>query len=100
VNKKEIQSSFFYIRRNDKRINRGKLEVLKKISKNEILVKFKFFNEDTIYKTDTLYVNFNSMPHYITGTKEVCVETIGTPFIKVYNIDGVQFVDGEGSLEN
>lgn len=100
INEKEIQNLNFFIKRNGKIINEGHLEFVDKLLKNRTLVKFKFFKEDTIYKTDTIYVNFKNASHYITGTKEVCVESIGTPFIKVYNVDGIEFTEGEAFLKN
>ncbi|OXG09119.1 hypothetical protein BC749_10363 [Flavobacterium araucananum] len=101
INENEIKNLRFFVKRNDSIINKGHLEVIEKLSKNRTLVKFKFFKVDTIYKTDTIYLNLKNASHYITGTEEVCVETtVGAPFIKVYKIDGVEFTEGEGFLKN
>jgi hypothetical protein len=100
INEQEIQNLNFFVKRNDNIINEGHLEFVDKLSQDRILVKFKFSKEDTIYKTDTIYVNFKNTSHYITGTKEVCVESTGTPFIKVYNVDGIEFIEGEVVLKN
>ncbi|MEN2401927.1 hypothetical protein GKZ90_0019215 [Flavobacterium sp. MC2016-06] len=100
INEKEIQNSFFFIKRNNQTINKGHLEVVEKVSKDKILVKFKFFKEDTIYRTDTLHLYIKNISHYITDTKEVCVESVGTPYIIVCKIDGHEFINGEAFLKN
>lgn len=99
TNQKEIQNSKIIVKRNKQIINRGKLEILQTTSKNETVLKIRFFKKDTIFKTDTIYVDFKNIRHYITESREVCFETVGTPFLKSYKIDGIKVFDGEVYLD-
>lgn len=99
TNKNDIIKSSFFVKRNNKIINKGNLEAVEKLSDNSILMKLKFIKEDTIYKTDTTYIKLKGRLHYITNTKEVCMESAGTPYIIVYKIDGTECVDGECFLK-
>lgn len=96
INKNEIKKSYFFVKRNRKIINKGNLQVIEKLSDNTILIKLKFVTEDTIYKTDTTFIKFKRKLHFITDSKEVCMESAGTPYITVYKIDGKEFIEGDG----
>jgi len=99
VNENDIKKSYFFVKRNNKIINKGNLDFVQKLSDNTILMKLKFITEDTIYKTDTTYIKLKGKLHYITNTKEVCMESIGTPYITTYKVDGTEFKDEECFLK-
>ncbi|WDF66405.1 hypothetical protein [Flavobacterium sp. KACC 22763] len=95
INKNDIKKSSFFVKRNNKIINKGHLEVVEKLSNNTLLIKLKFATEDTIYKTDTTFIKLKNKLHFITDSKEVCMESIGTPYVTVYKFDGTEFTEDE-----